>query len=340
MKKKIAVVVFLICMCICSGFVCPTKTMAAHQPVSDTYLLVNYLNQSVGMVYKSKACQMFVRQSLENCLGVYNTKISCCATKAWQNYGISSNRQNIPLGATVYFGGSKVTDSYCGQNAGHVGLYVGDGYIVHAWDGVIVRTTIEFVTEKGYTYYGWGWQAECPLAIAIPPEKPVVNMVKSDGGYTTISWNSVDDATGYRCEIRKAEVGFPLVCETVVTNGTDCVVSLPEGGTYYAIVYAYDGEISSGAEWYAFGTVESPKINSIKQYETQIDVEWNNSVYGEYYECILEKNENGTITPCGKIQTNETSCSFELPESGDYTVRVYAYGIYGCNRSEISFSLM
>ena len=136
--------------------------LAAASTAAD--VLVDYLNSRVGEYYKPGYCQAFVWYSINHCFGADNTDVICCATKGWQVYGVSSSRDNIPVGAAVYFGGSGKTDSYCGQNAGHVGLHVGNGEIVHVWSrGEIKKTSIDYVLNCGYTYNGWGWQANYPL---------------------------------------------------------------------------------------------------------------------------------------------------------------------------------
>ncbi len=152
MKKTVSLLLSLIM--IISVLVAPVSAETAEQKKLVDYLV----NDMVGQSFKSNSCQAFVYQSLNKCFGVKNTKTSCCATQAWKNYGISSSRDNIPLGAAVYFGGSNVTDRTCGQKAGHVGLYVGNGEIVHAWSKKIKKTTIDYVINCGYPYRGWGWQ--------------------------------------------------------------------------------------------------------------------------------------------------------------------------------------
>lgn len=117
---------------------------------------VNYVKGQVGSTFSSNACQAFVYRMVYYYFG--KDADACCATKAWSNFGVASDR-NIPLGAAVYFGNAGVIDSYCGKDAGHSAIYVGNNTIVHAWNSKIVSTTIDYVTGRGYTYRGWGWQA-------------------------------------------------------------------------------------------------------------------------------------------------------------------------------------
>lgn len=176
MKKIIsAFCALMIMFCACNVNILATT--------SSQNKLVNYLNGMVGDSAKKNSCQAFVYQSLNKCLGVKNTKAACCATKAWQSYGVSTQRNNIPLGAAVYFGGSSVTDSVCKQKAGHVGLYVGNGYIIHIWSSKVKKTTIDYVIKCGYPYRGWGWQggkdlSEGTSAIPQPTAKPTASTLK------------------------------------------------------------------------------------------------------------------------------------------------------------------
>ncbi len=143
----------------------PAYAENIYEPTPEAYELVDYVNDMIDEPYASSACQMFVRTTFEDCLDVENTDIICCASKAWEVYGVSDS-EDIPIGAAVYFSGSSVVDSYCGQSAGHVGIYLGDGYIAHDWGAKIVKTTVKYVTDRGYTYLGWGWQGNFPLTDA------------------------------------------------------------------------------------------------------------------------------------------------------------------------------
>lgn len=78
-----------------------------------------------------------------------------CATEAANAWLISGSRSNIPIGAAVYgshsFGGVK-----CGNHdAGHVGIYVGNGKIVSN-EGSITIKSIDAWTGT-YGWRGWGW---------------------------------------------------------------------------------------------------------------------------------------------------------------------------------------
>ena len=131
-----------------------TTTPSTGENTKNASGYVKYLNSLVGDYYETGWCQSFVYRATKNYFGIEATRP--CATEAWKAFGKSSSRTDIPLGATVYFGGSNVTCEYCNQKAGHVGIYVGNNEIVHAWIG-IQKNTIDWVLNQGYTYRGWGW---------------------------------------------------------------------------------------------------------------------------------------------------------------------------------------
>lgn len=267
MRKRGFVVFLLIVSCVISSF---ASVYATYTPTGDAYALVNYLNEKVGNSFTSNACQAFVYQSIHNCFGVGNTKSACCATKAWQSYGISSSRNDIPLGAAVYFGGSSVTDSSCGQLAGHVGLYVGDGYIVHAWSKKIVKTTIDYVINCNYSYRGWGWQGDYALATTTPS---INEVVCSTGDATNIASNSATftgtftNPTGAKIVKRGLQWGN----STAMTNYTwfDCNITWADGlshnmtGLSSNTTYYYKLIVQGDNGTVIYGNTKSFKTNSI-----------------------------------------------------------------------------
>ena len=81
-----------------------------------------------------------------------------CGQKSCAVYGRASPATNIPIGAMVYNDPAVYqsrTNDTCGRNAGHVGIYIGNGQIISNIGG----TTID--TVEGWTAYygfgGWGW---------------------------------------------------------------------------------------------------------------------------------------------------------------------------------------
>ena len=136
-----------------SGSKNPSKTF--------TPKVVTFAESKVGTSYANGYCLRFVRQCFESAYGFSSS--ACCAKKYGDSFIDSTSRDNIPLGADVFFYGSSSTCSTCKSKCGHVGIYVGNGYIVHGWGGKIVKTTIDYVVSRGYTYRGWGYHGNVVL---------------------------------------------------------------------------------------------------------------------------------------------------------------------------------
>lgn len=85
---------------------------------------------------------------------------SCCPFCAAMAYGVSSEWNKIPPGATVY--------GYGGSSFGHVGVYIGDGLVCHNDghnDGTAkVDTLARWV--RVYQGFCWGWAAGTDLTQA------------------------------------------------------------------------------------------------------------------------------------------------------------------------------
>lgn len=79
----------------------------------------------------------------------------CCASLAAETWMISSDRNNIPLGACVYgYSNPTVYDS-CGRDAGHVGIYIGNGQVASNVGGIRIESLESWIA--GFGWKGWGW---------------------------------------------------------------------------------------------------------------------------------------------------------------------------------------
>lgn len=131
------------------------------QPVNAAVTLTssaikNAAESKVGQSFQNNLCLRFVEQVYQG-LGV-NRPHLCCAYRSGSKYIVSSSSSNIPVGATVYFGNcAKGPCRSCGSRYyGHVGIYVGDGYFVHATGGRVQKTRLSSWANKyrGYGYSG------------------------------------------------------------------------------------------------------------------------------------------------------------------------------------------
>lgn len=168
MKKRILSMIVAVVTLLSVWSFGPVAQAATWTTTEEGYKVYNYAKNAVGTfeMPRTGLCQAFVRICLEESIGMRNSRGGCCAMKAGQTNIISTSRDDIPLGAAVYFAGSRVTCSQCGQKAGHVGIYIGNNEIAHSWGSnkVITKSTIDYVINCGYTYCGWGWQGGYALA--------------------------------------------------------------------------------------------------------------------------------------------------------------------------------
>lgn len=84
-----------------------------------------------------------------------------CASEAANKWVISKDKNNIPLGACVYghsYIRSNGTQAMCnGHEAGHVGIYIGNGQIASNVGGILICSLDYW--ESNYGWKGWGWNA-------------------------------------------------------------------------------------------------------------------------------------------------------------------------------------
>ena len=112
-------------------------------------MAIAWARKKVGTAAYSGRCQTFVADAYAYGAGM--TRRSAGTANAARNlWRVSTSRKNIPLGAAVYF------DSPTAPAAGHVGLYIGNNQLIHAF-GTVKIMSVDAVIGAGYAYQGWGW---------------------------------------------------------------------------------------------------------------------------------------------------------------------------------------
>ncbi|MBQ8894351.1 MAG: hypothetical protein IJ043_08090 [Clostridia bacterium] len=119
--------------------------------------MVNQARNLLGSTNYNGYCQKFVRV-VGNKIGLPDGGAGS-ALAAYNSWCVSKSMDNIPVGAAVYFR-SKNTKS-AGYKYGHVGIYVGDGKVIHALATVREQSLTDMLSN--YNYLGWGWQAGVDL---------------------------------------------------------------------------------------------------------------------------------------------------------------------------------
>lgn len=155
MKKNIKKILSIVLAIITVFSTCAIGLTASAAKTYDPLELVKTAGSYVGKTWAKKSCLNFVANMVQKTYGTtYNS--APCAYEYGTKYLDKTTRDDIPIGADVFFTGSKTS---CGNHkAGHIGIYIGDGYMIHAWDGKVVKAKVDSITKSGtYKYRGWGW---------------------------------------------------------------------------------------------------------------------------------------------------------------------------------------
>ena len=315
----------------------PGMTMKASAVVNLTSTQIkNYVESRVGYTYSSNSCLAFVRECFMNLGGPRST--ACCAYKYGNSFIKSTSKDNIPVGADVFFGNKNVICSTCGNYCGHIGIYVGNGYMVHASGGKISN------------YRGWGYHGGINIVDSVDDTvAPTISNVRltdiSTAGYTITC--DVSDNVGV------TRVAFPtwtikndqddLVWKDGTISGNTVTFRVNtsehnnELGIYATHIYAFD------AKNYAFKEVtihlenEKPKISNVRiidkdntGYTVACDVSDNVGVTRVSFPTWTKKNDQDDIIwkdapVSGNTAKFRVNISDHNNELGVYVTHIYAY---------------
>ena len=157
MKKFVSVVISLLLLLTAI----PLGAVSVSAASYDSNVVVNLALSKVGSSYANGYCLSFVKELFASAYGFTST--ACCAYRYGTQFVDSTSRDDIPLGASVFFAGSSITCGTCNNKCGHIGIYVGDDYVVHAWDGRVEKFKISRILNVGYSYLGWGFHGNVEL---------------------------------------------------------------------------------------------------------------------------------------------------------------------------------
>lgn len=144
-------------------------------------------------------CQRFVRVCYE-AAGIYGSAAS--AREACNKWKQSSSKTDIPVGAAVYFFNS---------SDGHVGIYLGNGEMIHAWGSKgVITSPIDICSN----YQGWGWQGG----------------TKPTGAGTTAA-SSSSDSSSTVTETTKKEITSTVVKSIIGSGGVHKFVNILSADT-------------------------------------------------------------------------------------------------------------
>lgn len=100
-----------------------------------------------GISARSGYCQAWVADVYQAVTGSRGS--AHCALCAADMWAVSSNWSEIQIGATVY--------GYASNPYGHVGIYIGNGQVIHNLSGEIVVQSLESWVEQ-FNSFSWGWE--------------------------------------------------------------------------------------------------------------------------------------------------------------------------------------
>ena len=113
--------------------------------------------QNYGITAPAGYCEMWAEQ-VYRAAGV-QVNNWCCAGRNRVTNVVSTDSSNIPVGAMVY-NDPAVYNSHttcsCGMNAGHVGIYIGNGMIISNIGGSSTDTLESWTSYYGFGGWGWG----------------------------------------------------------------------------------------------------------------------------------------------------------------------------------------
>lgn len=156
MKRMLSLVLVLCALCGLAAI--PASAATSY----DVNKILTACDKAEGTSYTKGHCLGWVNQMFYKTYGF--DSFACCAKKYAEQYTDSTDRNTIPLGADVFFSANNAICSTCGRHCGHIGIYVGNGYIMHNWSGKIVKMKITSVESSGYKFIGWGYHGNKTLS--------------------------------------------------------------------------------------------------------------------------------------------------------------------------------
>ena len=200
----------------CTGVaVAPGEAHAAKKSATITVSQVQkHFNGKVGNRALGRAYHHYCLKFVATC---WASKLKteyysvCCARRYGALNRDSKSMANIPIGADVFFTGSGTRCPSCRRPAGHVGVYVGDGYMVHSMGGRIRRDKVADIAAVGnLSYYGWGYHEGVKVkADKGKHPRGEVQQVEAGAGEVAVSGWALDDSTSKKSVKVKVYIGAP-----------------------------------------------------------------------------------------------------------------------------------
>ena len=182
--KKLITLLLCFVLLTASIFVFFTNVYAEK---SQLDIIIDFAKSKIGSTKYVGECQGFVHQCYK--AGGIDNGIASSALAAWDKWGVSTSKTNIPVGACVYF------DENVGSSYGHVGIYIGNNKMIHsqASAGKVVESSLTWYFDN--CYLGWGWQGGVQPSTSTTFEKiSDIYLLTSPDGFQTIRSQPTTDS--------------------------------------------------------------------------------------------------------------------------------------------------
>lgn len=322
-KTKRVTSLFVVMTVLLSFFIMPSNVYAKTY---DSQKVVDYALSRVDDSYTSGYCLRFVKECFSHCYEF--TSSACCAYTYGTQYKDSTSKTNIPIGADVFFKGVASTCSTCGNKAGHIGIYVGNGYVVHATGGKVQKTKLSTIEGwSGCSYVGWGWHGNKAFAT-----KPTTPTIKSHSDVTattvTLSWNSVSGATKYKLQYRQAGANWDTDSISKETTNTSLKVSGLKSGKLYWFRLCAGNSAGWSSKSENYGVYTTPKAPTTSTNTTNsIRVNWSGTGGNTKYELLARKSGEDGYKTVANLTNAYTHTVTGLTAGAEYYFKIKAHNL-------------
>lgn len=333
MKKSFKTVVFafICCLSLCGAWGLNGKVEANGTISAES------IEKAISFAYNIKdtnptkfqgKCAAFVWQCYNYGAGIGNP--SFATARQMGDALITNTDTNPPRGALVFWYDSNGPATL----AGHVGLSIGNGQVIHAYTNVVI-SNISTVNKSHYIYRGWGAPIAGWTLATAQTEAPQNVQTKTDASNVTVTWNASSGATSYKVYIVESPWGWENIIASAETTGTSYAFTINKTGYFNAFVIAScNGIDSSQSNWSSFYILGEPYNTWTAVSGSTVEIRWNGPDNASSYDVyVLSAPYNWENTVC-KTNTTDGMCSFTITESGEYVAFVIArngncYSKYG-----------
>ncbi len=334
MKKVKPILALLLVAVFFIGMI-PMSTVPALAATNLTSSQIkSYVESRVGQSYTKSACLAFVKECFVNLGGPVST--ACCAYKYGSSHIVSTSRDNIPIGADVFFGNKNVVCSTCGNYCGHIGIYVGNGEMVHASGGKVLKTSLSYVSN----YRGWGYHGGINIvnesATSTPYNISISANTYSVGVGDTVTFNySIAGATSKSIGIDRA--GGSRYKTIVVSDDSGSVsYTFTEPGLYCCITEGKNAKGYNCCDGVYIRVIDTvPQNISISSNYSSVavgdTVTFKYSITGATGKCIGIDHAGGSRYKTIGVSDDSGTVSYSFTEPGLYCCITEGYNSKGYN---------